>query len=238
MPDSLHTQTHNIPYGIPLTKGQNAKLSGVHKFGFNSAVGTAYESIWEGGGVYPWQTSADQLVATSASGSSDAGKKITIQGVDAAYNSLSEELTLDANGTATTTAEYYRVNRAFNSGPDATVGAIDIDDDGTSTLRARIEVDYQQTQMAVYTIPAEHEGFIVQLSAGIQKNQEIVLKLNTREPSKVWRTKSLISTFAEHIDRKFDFPFHLTPGTDIDIQCKAGATTAISADMEIVLDAY
>lgn len=244
MPFSKAQSTHNIPYGLPVVKGQMDALSGVHKYGYNDAASTSWETVWDLGGEYTWITTANTLVVTSTGGASDDGVKVTLEGIAATtWAPLIEEVELGSSGTATTTNSFYRVHRAYiSNGQNLSVGAqIEVTQTGGTTKYAIINPTFNQTQMAVYTIPWGYNGYLVQLSATIQKNQDMVMQLRTREFTTgvgygVWRAKSVISTFAGTVDRSFDFPEHMPQGTDIDLQVKCGALAEVSADFEIILE--
>ena len=99
------------------------------------------------------------MTVTSASGGTDNGVKITVQGLDANYNEQSVEVTLAGAGTATTTETFIRVFRAFVSGSTAPAGTISITNGGTTY--AYINGD-NQTLMALWTVPAGYTGYITQ----------------------------------------------------------------------------
>ena len=139
MPSSLYQVNHELSVGIPVVKGQIDKLSGVHKFGYNSAVGTAYETIWDAGGTYAFPSAAGTVTVTSASGATDSGVEVTLEGLDENYAEQSETVTLNASGTFTTTTEYLRLHRAYVSGSTATTG--DITMQISSSTVAYIESD-------------------------------------------------------------------------------------------------
>lgn len=235
MPASVGQINHNLEVGIPIAKNQVEKLSGIHKFGYNSAVTIAYETVWDGGGIYTFPSSATTAVITSASGATDSGVKVTIEGLDANYAEQSEEVTLNASGTFTTTNTYLRVHRGFVSGGTAADGDITVT--VNSLTVAKILADYQQTQMLVYTVPANHTGYILQVDASVQKNQEIVVKIQVRESDGVFRTRGILASFGTPAHRKFDLPMMLPEKTDIRIDVKAGATTEVAGELELVLDA-
>lgn len=234
MPFSVGQITHNLEVGVPIARNSIDKLSGVHKFGYNSAVGTAYETVWDGGGIYAFPTAATTAVVTSASGATDSGVKVTIEGLDANYLEQSEEVTLNASGTFTTTNSYYRVHRGYVSGSTSADGDITVT--VNSLTVAKILSEYQQTEMLVYTVPDRKTGYILQVDAGVQKNQEIVVKIQVREQDGVFRTIGILSSFGTPVNRKFDLPMMLPPKTDIRIDVKAGATTEVAGEMEIIVE--
>lgn len=234
MPFSTGQVTHNVPFGVPTVAGKLDKIEGVHKFGYNSAVGTAYETVWDGGGIYAHPSSAVAMTVTSAGGATDNGVDVTVQGLDSNYAFLEETVTLAGSGTATTTGLFHRVNRAFVGNGQEPTGNITIVNTGVTY--AQITHPYNQTLMCVYTIPAGYKGYVTQVSASVQKNQECVLQFIARKPNGVFRTLGIMASFGTPVDRKFDFPFQLDEKTDVEIRAKAGATTEIAGEIEILLD--
>lgn len=234
MPFTTGQVTHNVPFGVAAMSGKLSKIEGIHKFGYNSAVSTSFETVWDGGGIYAHPSSAVAMTLTSGAGATDNGVEVTVQGLDSSYNFLEETVTLAGSGTATTTALFHRVNRAFvNNGQEPTD---DIAIANGGTTYAQITFPYNQTQMCVYTIPAGYTGYVLQVSGSVQKNQECVLQFLARKANGVFRTLGIIASFGTPVDRKFDFPLRLEEKTDVEIRAKAGATTEIAGEIEILLD--
>lgn len=223
-----------MPYGLYIKQGYFNNLDAIHKFGYNSAVGTSFETVWDGGGIYTFPSTATTAVITSASGATDSGVKITIEGLDANYDKQSEEVTLNASGTFTTTNTYLRIHRAFNS------GSTDLDGDVTITVDSQtvaiVTALYQQTQMLVYTVPNGYTGYFLQVDASVQKNQEIVVKFHVREPGGVFRARGILASFGTPVERLFEIPTVLPAHTDIRIDAKAGATTEVAGQFEMILE--
>jgi hypothetical protein len=89
--------------------------------------------------------------------------------------------------------------------------------------------------MAVYTIPNRKKGWLVAANISIEKQKEIVAKIQTREPGGVFLTKGIISSFAVPFQRRWVIPQAIPEKTDIEIQAKAGASTSLAAGFEIIL---
>jgi len=223
--------TNNTNWEIALGEIDNA--TPVDKFGLNSSVGTSYETVWDGGAIYAYPTSAVAMTVTSASGASDNGVEVTIIGLDGDYAEVEQTVTLGGLGVATTTQTFIRVYRAFvSNGQDAT-GVLDIDNGGT--VYAQIQPDFQQTMMAVYTIPAGYVGYLLTGNLSSQKDKDITAKLMMREFGGVMRTKGLVLTPGTPFQRTWSIPLAIPEKTDIEIRAKAGATGPVAAGFEIVL---
>jgi hypothetical protein len=82
---------------LQVSRGLVAGHKRVFKFGYNGDIDDSEETIWDVGGLYAYPASAVTMTATSSSGATDEDVEVTIQGVDASYNELSETVTLDAS---------------------------------------------------------------------------------------------------------------------------------------------
>ena len=51
-----------MPLGLAIQRGNIPNFSGIQKFGYNTAVGTVFETIWENGSLYSYPTSSTTAV--------------------------------------------------------------------------------------------------------------------------------------------------------------------------------
>jgi len=223
--------TQDIGWGVALNEFDDC--SAIDKFGYNADIGTAYETVWDGGGVYAYPGSALAMTATSASGATDNGVTILIEGLDTNYDVLTETVTLAGSGTATTSGEFLRVYRAYVTGATAPAGNITIANGGTTY--AQITSPYNQTLMAVYTIPRKKKGWLVAGNISTEKQKEVRGRILTRQPGGVFLTKGIIGTFGVPFQRKWVVPQAIPEKTDVEIQAYAGSNTSIAAGFEIIL---
>jgi len=187
---SMTQHGRSEPFDLQVGRGQIPYHQRVELFGYSTAVGsTALGPLWEGltlsGGSYTYPSSAGQIVLLSASGATDAGLIVQIQGLDANYNLLSENATLNGSGTVTSVNSYFRINGLYITNG---VNAGNITAKISSTLYAQINAGVGQTQMSIYTVP---NGYTFYLSY-IQANASIGF------------TSSTYMTFAEL--NKFNLP--------------------------------
>ena len=212
------------------------KTSPLFKFGYNSDIGTSYETVWDGGGIYSYPTAANTVVVTSDGAANDSGIKVTVSGLDADYNELSEEVTLDASGTATTSNTFIRVFRSFNSG---NTDMNSTSDDMVMTLSGSTVAQFngydQQTLMAVYTVPAGKTFYLKRLVAGSGTENVAynTIVLRARKPDGVFRTHNKITLRNAFDIQEFDVPLKFTEKTDIEVQAiSSQQTSEISVSFE------
>jgi hypothetical protein len=84
----------SYPYFLQVSRGLIDGHKRVFKFGYNGVIQNVEETIWDVGGLYTYPSSAVTMTATSSSGATDENVQVTIQGLDASYNELSETVTL------------------------------------------------------------------------------------------------------------------------------------------------
>jgi hypothetical protein len=224
---------NNAPFGLGLQQGLVNRFSGIHKFGLNTAVGSSFETIWDGNNLYTY-ASAGTATATSSDADDNTGT-VEIQGLDENYDLATETLTIGGSAGSTT---FSRVFRAFmktaNTG-DANVGDITIT--VSSTTVAKIQAGYGQTLMCVYTVPRNYVAYLMQIDVGSSKDLENEIRFITKEISNgnVWNTKAFVTTRGGFIEKNYIVPVKIQEKTDIELQGKASATSAISAGFELIL---
>ena len=226
---------NNAPFGLALQKGEINRFGGIHKFGLNTAVGTSFETIWDGNNTYTYPSSAGTATVTSSNTSADNAGTVEVEGLDANYDVATETITIGGSAGSTSFIRVYRaVMKTANTG-NANVGDITIT--VSSTAVAKIQAGYGQSLMCVYTVPRNYIAYLMQIDIGSSKNLENEIRFITKEISNgnVWRTKAFITTRGGFIEKNYVVPVKIEEKTDIELQGKASATSAISAGFELVL---
>ena len=225
------------PYQLQVSKGQVAGASSVYKFGYNPDVNGTEETIWSQGGDVVWPATAfTAFISSSSTADTSAGtgaQTVTVEGLDENY--AAQSVTVNMNGQTQVqigdASGWIRINRAFvavaGSGGTA-AGTVYIAATGvssgvpTGTIYASI-TDGNQTQMAVYTVPASHTLYLDDLiftAAISQANNYATVKLNTKDfGSNVFRTKFINVLQSNELVINFVFPLAIPEKTDI--ECRA-----------------
>ena len=233
----FHTDhpTPNVYLDVARDAISNSKI--VHKFGANFDIdqGTDPESVWTGGGVYPWASlSSAQTIYCLSTSASDT-TTLTVEGLDANYDEISETVTLTGLTAVTTTNQFLRV---FRMTYDATnVGDIEARVTSASgTIVAQIDAGYAQTLMSVYTIPAGHTGYLVALDATIDGTKTCQMLMYHRLTGKPFRIAHIAETEG-HYRYDFTAPLTVPEKTDIDIRIDnvSGNDARVTANFDIVL---
>lgn len=167
----------------------------IRKFGANSNISATLETIWTGSNDYTWLTSAETLDVVSNNAQDDGAglgaRKVIVDGLDANYEEVWEEVSLVGNSTVTTTQSFFRVNRAYVTEcgtyhgsnyndiniQTGTSGILLSQINGGDTFGALDTAAYGngQSQQAIYSIPVGKTGFISRI--------EVIVDTSNRDAS-------------------------------------------------------
>lgn len=163
----------NLPgisdYFLEVARGNVPGVSGINKFGRNPDIDTGgEEDIWGAGGTWTAPTAAQlHTVVSSSNDDSSSGtgmQAIALEGLDVNWLVTTEIVTLDGTTPVTTETEFIRVYRAygtlFGSG-ETNVGDITITAADDATTSAYVLAGAGQTEMAIYTVPANKTGYLI-----------------------------------------------------------------------------
>lgn len=226
------------PFELQVARDQIPGHSALHKFGAvpSMSINTT-GTIWDiNDTLYPWSalTAASTLTVDRAS-ASDANKTITLQGLDANYNQISENVTLtNATGNATTQS-FIRVYRAFmHNGSAANVGNIDIKI--STTIIARITAGKAQTLMGVYTVPAGYSLYLTQGVMSVQSGADATGNFFVRYGGEsAFRIAHTFEVASAEYFYAFHVPFKLPEKSDVDIRADLRSN---NARITAAFDAY
>lgn len=226
------------PFELQVARGQIPGHYPIHKFGFNPLVNEVEETIWEVGGIYTYPSSAVKMTATSTDGANDEDVQVTIQGLDADYNQISETVTLNGSGTQETNSFFLRVFRAFIEGSQEPSGTINITN--ASTTYARISLGENQTLMCVWTVPAGYTAYLFQkdVTCLTEANNKFgTIRLISRKPGGVFRTHDKFAVQNAHTEIVYSTPTPFAEKTDIEVRAIGSSSNSalhVSAALDIV----
>ena len=150
---------------LAISKSESTTYSTLYKFGFNPDIGTDEETIWGTGGNIDWSNNGRVYAISSSADDTFGGNganTITVEGLDTDYNFKSSTVNLSGQ-VQVLVGTYSRVNRAY-----VTLAGVNGTTSGTITLQSSdatetyttFDGNSNQTQMAVYTVPAGHTLYL------------------------------------------------------------------------------
>jgi hypothetical protein len=240
------------PFELQVARGQIQAHTNFCQFGFNSAVGTSYETVWIEGGTYTFPTSASVLKVSSSSATDDkdstGAHTVLIQGVDGDYNEVSETITLEGQAAQNTTNSYLRVNKmtVMTAGSGGTsVGVIYA---GTGTVNSgvpdvivnRTGINSNESESAFYTVPEGYTAYITRWSmssANSTAEASTQFALRIRPYGGVFGFKALYYTPGNGIyECEALYPVGIPEKADIEVRAAASAgSSGASTQLQILL---
>jgi len=220
------------------------------KFGYNSDIDTTTdpEDIWDYGGQYTFGSDSGETIRVSSNNTGDADS-FTIQGLD--ENFLNKSVTLNLSGqTPVTVGTFSRVFGAFNAGSTDLNGNVYSYGTGTVTtgtpqsasmIRSMVKPTYQQTQMAIYTVPANYNAYICDITCSAPKlaNQTVAVEmhLDVREFGKAFRTQLVLGVNDSLYQDVLFAPITILSKSDIRLRAEQvyASNTPVAASFDLIL---
>lgn len=227
------------PFELQVSRGQIPGHSWLHKFGAVPAMSINNTgTIWDINDTsYPWSSfSSASVLSVDRASASDAGKAITIIGLDANYIEISENVTLTNATGNQTTKSFIRVYRAYMyNGSSTNVGNINIKTADNVTV-ARITAAKGQTLMAIYTVPAGYTGFLHQGTMSVQDGADATGNMYVRYGGE----SAFRIGHSFEVTGQYYYPFHnpvpIPEKSDIDVRATVRSNNArITAAFDMTL---
>jgi hypothetical protein len=243
---------NTVPYGLRVAQGTVTGATALNKFGFNADVDTTEETVWTEGGSLNYPPAAGEVYISSSNTNDVAGsgtgvRTIKVQGLDANYTEIEEDISLNGQTQVITTKEYLRIYRAYTltSGSNgASAGTIYVGTTGaTAGVPPTVYASFgasNQTQMATFTVPANKTLYVddVVFTAAISlANNSATVKLVTREfGTNSFRTRVIETVQSNSNSVPFTYPLAIPAKTDIECRALASSNNnQISASFQGVL---
>ena len=228
------------PFYLSVSKDLVAGHEVLHKFGanFDIDVNTDPETIWSGGGLYPWSALNTAQVLYAISTSTSDTDEMTIEGLDSDYNKITETVTVNGTTAVVTTNEFKRVYRMIYNHTADNAGTITLrTGSGTGTVVSQIDIGYSQTLMALYTVPAGYTAYLLQLGASVNKNKDVQIKMYQRELNRSFKILHLTEMFENTYSMNFPLPIKIEEKTDLEIRASEAETnnTRVTATFDLLL---
>jgi hypothetical protein len=224
----------------------------VRRFGLNPAVGSSYETIWNGGGDYNFDVVGTPKISSSSAADAAAGTGVRTMRIFGLVSGVEEyeDVTLNGQTQVALTKAFTSIylGRALTAGSGKTnagdiycnTGAVvaGVPSDATKT-HFKMPIGTSQTHVCVYRIPAGRVGYILDwwVAQG-ESNDAYEAQLCTFDSvGNVIVAHSDTVGIEERIADSFDVPIRVEAGNDIFIRAKSlgAGTAAMSAHFELAL---
>ena len=234
------------PFELQASRGQITNHAPQNIFGYGTTPASAgiFRTVWENMAtaeyVFPGSALTMQLVSTGAGDTAT----ITIQGLDANYNQISESLVLNGTTNVPTTKQYLRINAMFVSTGSATnpAGVVSLSNGGVVYSQINTGVFNGTTgslgaaQAAVYTVPAGYTFYGMRYGAysSFNGNSANYTTYRAITNSAAGVQKLIVQTpfnTSYEVQRHYSFPY--PEKTDLRFQIAPSAAVAATVSINI-----
>ncbi len=245
--------------GLAIAEGKVQGKTFIHKFGNapDFDIADDFVTIWDGAEDaadwesmnYNYSTTAD--IDTISSTNTSDEQTVQIQGLDANWDLVTLDSTLDGQNKVTLDDPLVRIFRLKNTDSTDFEGHIigyvntDITDgcpDDKTTIRLVVHDSNNQTAMAIYTIPNNKTGYLrdwYASTAGARRDSTHVIKLIARPFGGVFQLKHTANVAIDgtgYIKHDYTEPEVFEAKTDIEMRANTDQNQAgIASGFDIVL---
>lgn len=220
---------------LQLARGLVGGHTSLNIAGYQAAVGLTFMPIWENATAYTFPTNGVKRLWSSSA--SDTAVLIRINGLDANYAMISEDLLL-TNGTTgvLTVKSYFRITGITVIDGVNPVGVIILGNDGKTEEYAKINIGAGTSAMTVYTVPAGYTFYLAKVNVFtlLKNNQGAFYRSYTINSSGIIRAVLQTPFDREYVSEK-TVPRPYLEKTDCQWQCMCTVPAPIGMQVEGVL---
>lgn len=219
----------NEPFDLQVARGLIPGHSTQNIYGYQSAISTTFIPVWENATAYAYPASATTM---NLAGSSGDTASITIVGLDANYNQISETLVLNGTTPVPTLKSYLRINGMSVTAGSATnpAGVVTLKNLANTVIYAQINAGVGRTQAAIFTVPAGYTYYLQRndIYTSLNGNDYVTYQNKTISPNGVVQLTQQ-APFAISYGALRIMPRAFTEKTDLQLMCKVQTGTGAVA---------
>ena len=220
---------------LQLARGLVGGHTSLNIAGYQALVGTTFMPIWENAAAYVFPTLGTKLLWSSSA--SDTAVLIRINGLDANYAMITEDLLL-TNGTTgvETVKSYLRITNITVIDGVNPVGVISLGNAAKTEEYAKIAINAGTSAMTVYTVPAGYTFYLAKVNVFtiVKNNQEASYRAYTVNSSGIIRAVLQTPFDREYVSEK-TVPRPYLEKTDCQWQVACSVAAPVGMQVEGVL---
>ena len=228
-----------------LAAGKVPKASAIQMVGFSAGLTTTYETVWDEGTLYAFNTAAmsSPTISSASANDTSAGtgaRTCRVTGVNTSYVAFTEDLTMNGQtGVALTTANVLAINsiEVLTAGSTGTNAGIIYVGEGAittgkpATVHGLVAASFGRSTSAIYTVPASNKLLIKsfrasQTGATTASTFNAVFETITDGGPKLRKFLTGGVTSGGPISDSFDVPIMIPEKTKFQVLALASAITA------------
>jgi hypothetical protein len=212
-------------FALQVARGLVDGVCTVNIYGYQPSVGITFIPVWENATTYTFPVAATQMHLAGTAGDTAT---ITINGLDANYVAISENVVLNGATAVTTTKSFLRINSMQVTAGSATnpAGVVTLKDLTDTITYAQISAGVGRTQAGIYTVPAGNTFYLQRINIYTSLNGNNFATYENKQISAngvVQFTQQ--APFAISYEARRIMPRPIPEKTDILLTCKVNSGT-------------
>ena len=223
-------RTSSMPYTYDIAEGNVPNHYPVRRFGHNEDVGLPWETVYELSDLYTYLTAAEQWKIRSSSLSDNAtstgARTLYLEGVDGAYNRVSETISMNGTAYVTTANSYLRMFESFVvdvGAIGANAGNIEYWNNAEAHQLDEMPLGEGQLHTAIFTVPADTKFYATDYHFAESTNKGMVFGLWIRNFGESWRLVRQYELVSGIVTIDNHFPLPLEAKTDVELRVMGNA---------------
>lgn len=216
-------------------------------FGIGTST-TNLSTVWNNGSMYSYPASAITMTVSSSSATdvyeSGGAEIVQIEGLNANWDTVTEQVQMNGRTAVTTTNSYIRINSMNVIQGVLNVGNIYI---GTGTVTTgepanvygEIVATYGSSLQSFYSVPRNHTAYMINGSIACgttASNKYVTASLLLRPFGKVLTTAMITTLATGQNSYQFNAPIRIEGKSDIEARTKSSSgTDSVATHYQIVL---
>ena len=224
-------RTSSMPYTYDIAEGNVPNHYPVRRFGHNEDVGLPWETVYELSDLYTYLTAAEQWKIRSSSLSDNAtstgARTLYLEGVDGAYNRVSETISMNGTAYVTTANSYLRMFESWVvdvGAIGANAGNIEYWNNAEAHQLDEMPLGEGQLHTAIFTVPnATTVFYLTDMHMAESTNKGMIFGLWMRKFDESWRLVRIYELVNGIVTIDNNFPLNLEARTDIELRVMGNA---------------
>lgn len=226
----------SMPYLYDIAEGNVADHTAIRIFGYNPLVAAVWETVHQASTLRTYLAAAERLQVTSTDADDDGApvgngaRTLTINGLDANYDVLTETVTMNGVANVLTTASFLRVQNIVVATAGSTgynEGAITVSNNADTIVLEQMAVQGNSSLSAAYTVPNGYTAYIAQAMATEASTKGSNFGFWIRVFGGLWTQKRGVVLLDSSIVLPMRIPMKLPQKTDIEIRANGILAAAI-----------
>lgn len=237
------TPSSSTDYYMSVARGLVTGQYNEMKNAVSPSMSSGSHTIWSQDSLYPWAswTTAQKLYIVSSS-ASDTGQTLRLEGLDASYNKITEDVTTNGTTAVQTTQNFLRLNRGYLIAGNTNVGTItERLVSGSGTIVGGMAVGYGRNKQGVFTVPNGYTAYILYGDVTSFKNGQGQIDGQIDMYVRTSQSAPFLNAFAAgagngQYRNEFNVPLPIPQRSDIDVRFSPSANgVVVSCNWEMIL---